>query len=521
MSNKDIKKVEQEVLKIHNLCKIGNYELAISNSKKGLIDFGPYVEFYLMLGLAYKGLNNIQLSISNFEKVIETQPNQIIAINNLGILYKNKSEFIKAEEFFNKAIKIDEKFINAYVNLANLKRDINKLEESITLYRKALSINSEIAEIHYNLAQTYQNIGDMEKAIYHCDETLRINKKFTNADRIKANCFKYTNNHPHISEMENKIKEIELTDYEVIQICYALGKAYEDTSEIDKSFHYIKKGSDKLKMLTGYTINEDEILFQKIKKIFHKLNIKDNLNLKIDKKIIFVLGMPRSGTSLVEQILSMDKNAYSGGELQILTKVIGENFAKDKQLDENIKLENLNKDDLIKISDEYFRYLEPYNNDKKIIIDKAPLNFRWIGWIKLFFPNSKILHCTRNAKDNCLSIYKNYFERSLNWGNNQKDLGKFFKMYTDLMIFWNNKFPEFIHEVNYEKLIENFETEVKSLIKFCDLSWSNDFLKHEKSRNPIKTASVNQARKPIYKSSIKSFEKFQGHLDELFTILDK
>ena len=149
--------------------------------------------------------------------------------------------------------------------------------------------------------------------------------------------------------------------------------------------------------------------------------------------------------------------------------------------------------------------------------DKAPLNFRWIGFIKNIFPNAKIIHCNRDPKNNCFSIFKNLFEGGLNFSYNQNDLVKYYKSYLNLMEFWKSKYSDSIFDIKYENLISNSEEEIKKIIKFCNLEWEDNCLSFHNNKTPIKTMSTAQARKPIYKSSIKGFDKFKDY----FSILDK
>ena len=164
---------------------------------------------------------------------------------------------------------------------------------------------------------------------------------------------------------------------------------------------------------------------------------------------------------------------------------------------------------------DYYNYLKRFNASEPFITDKAPLNFRWIGFIKILFPNSKIIHCSRNPKDNCLSIFKNFFEGGMDFSYNQKELGTYYNLYLDLMNFWNEKFPNTIYDAKYEKIIEDPENEIKNMIKFCNLDWEEDCLQFYNNKTPIKTLSTAQARKPIYKSSKNSFEKFAPYLSDL------
>ena len=166
------------------------------------------------------------------------------------------------------------------------------------------------------------------------------------------------------------------------------------------------------------------------------------------------------------------------------------------------------------IVNSYFSKISFINTNKSNILDKNPLNFQWLGFIKILFPNSKIIHCTRNLKDTALSIYKNAFDiNSIVWSNNQDDLVKYISIYLDLMRFWEKKLSNFIYKLNYEKLVENKEEEIQKILNFCELEWEEDCLNFNEKASPIKTVSVTQARKPIYKTSLNSYEKYFIYLD--------
>jgi len=172
---------------------------------------------------------------------------------------------------------------------------------------------------------------------------------------------------------------------------------------------------------------------------------------------------------------------------------------------------------LNKLLSEYVNYVNFFKFNEKYITDKAPLNFRWIGFIKLLFPNAKIIHCKRDPKNNCLSMFKNLFEGGLNFTYDQEDLVKYYQMYDTLMKFWNDKYPGEIFNISYEKLISDDEEEIKKLIKYCGLDWEESCLSFHKNKTPIKTMSTAQARNPIYKTSLNAFDKFKSYL----TIIDK
>ena len=232
--------------------------------------------------------------------------------------------------------------------------------------------------------------------------------------------------------------------------------------------------------------------------------------------MIFILGMPRSGTSLVEQIITSHSNVFGAGELPQLSRIVNSKLLTDKDFSEK-KINNLYENSFFtnELRIEYFSYLKRFNTTKNFITDKAPLNFRWIGIIKILFPDSIIIHCSRNPKDNCFSIFKNFFEGGMDFGYDQNELVTYYKIYLDLMNFWNDKYPDSIFEAKYERIIDDTENQIKKIIKFCNLNWEENCLKFYENKNPIKTLSTAQARKPIYKSSKNTFKKFAPFMDTL------
>ena len=230
--------------------------------------------------------------------------------------------------------------------------------------------------------------------------------------------------------------------------------------------------------------------------------------------------MPRSGTTLVEQIIASHNEVFGAGELVYLQRIIKKNLISEKKFSQE-KLNEEFKSQGNFINKEYFKMINFHNFKEKYFTDKAPPNFRWLGVIKIFFPNSKIIYCKRNPKDNCLSIYKNFFlSEDMLWAFDQTDIANYYNLHLNLMDFWQSKIKDFIYEIEYEKLVSNKEDEIKKLIKFCGLKWDPMCLNHHKNnKTPIKTVSISQARKPVYNSSVNSNENYENYLKEMFGLL--
>ena len=308
---------------------------------------------------------------------------------------------------------------------------------------------------------------------------------------------------------KNYLKEIDKAT-----LMFAISKSYEDQKDYENSFKFFKKANDiQKKIHKNYSIKQEVKLFEKIKKIFEKVNFTKYTQDYNNKKLIFIVGLPRSGTTLSHQILAAHSKVYGAGEVVILDQFMKKSI-NNQNFISLFESHSINNDEKIKsIVNNYFSKISYIKTSKNIILDKNPLNFQWLGFIKILFPNAKIIHCSRNLKDTALSIYKNSFEiNSIVWSNWQEDLVQYISIYLNLMKFWEKKIPNFIYNLNYEKLINNPEEQVEKLINFCELNWEEDCLNFNKKATPIKTVSVTQARKPIYKTSLNSYEKYHNYL---------
>ncbi len=514
-------KAEKEAQIIINYFQTGDYISAEAKAKKLIKKLPDYVAMYNVLGLCLQSQRKFSEAIKYYTDAIKMNPDFIVAINNLGNTYHIMGDLKKAQSCFEKAIRINSKFTHAICNLGNIKKELNDFGEAIKQYKLALSIDNKLAVVHNNLGMALQSIGNFEESKQHFESALKINPKFTRADRSLSMSLKYDVDSAHLKSMEKKLQDNSLNSFQKIELYFGLGKAYEEIKHYKKSFEHFKIGNKIKRENIKYKIKDDIILFQNIKNYFSKIKFNNFKNLNnSNNKMIFILGMPRSGTTLVEQIIANHKEVYGAGELKDLTEVIKENFFSNSKIKFPEKFDIKNKNFFASMGKKYLENLNRFNINKDYITDKAPLNFRWIGLIKLILPESKIIHCMRDPKDNCLSLFKNVFEGQLNFSYSLEEIGKFHKLYQNLMDFWQKLLPDFIYNISYEKLVSNQEEETRKLLDFCNLNWDEKCLSFYKNKRGIITASFAQARKPIYKNSVKSWKNYENELFPLFKILD-
>lgn len=511
-----------EKLKILNNHLIGkNYNKVIEGCNK-ILKVNPDLPFALNLcGLALQGKNNLSSSISFFTRATQIDPKNVAAINNLANSYKALIKLDIAEKLYLKALTINPNYIQALNNYANLKQQIGDFDISIKLYLKALNINPKQINIMFSLASAYQESGNFEKSREIANKILSIDPNNTSVHKLLSGMSKYTKDNNHFTEMKNLFKDNSLREEQIVDLSFALGKAFEDVGDYEEAFKNFERGNKIRKTKVNFNIKNQEKLLNSIVKTFENIDLQGFKQKVNKKKIIFICGMPRSGTTLVEQIIASHKDVSGAGELIYLQNSIGKNFVEGFKLNKVKIIEEAASNKNI-VENEYLELLDFHQYSSKIITDKAPQNFRWIGFMKIFFPNCKIIHCNRDAKDNCLSIFKNNFPSThMDWSFSQKDIADYYNLYFKLMNFWNSKISNEIYNAKYENIVNNKENEVKKIIQFCELEWDPACLNHHKNnKTPIRTVSVAQARQPIYNSSLNSNSNYTTYLSELFNALN-
>tara|TARA_Y100000590_G_scaffold309050_1_gene348926 strand:- start:5333 stop:6976 length:1644 start_codon:yes stop_codon:yes gene_type:complete len=489
--------------------KLEDYQDAEKYFKK-LLFFKQSAELYYNYGNIQKKIKNYKEAINSFNKAIKLNPNFSEAYNNLGNVNKLIDENDEAIKNYKKAIKNKKDNLEAYFNLANVLKENKQYKETKNIYEKILKINDNNIDAQNNLGAIYSILGNFSIAREYFKKVINKNNLFLESYKNYIDITKIDDSDEIFKKLKN-MSVYNLSQKNKIDMFYSLSKGYLDQNKNEIGFEYLGKAKKLKKKLSNYSINFHKKLFTNIKNYFdiHHFN-KIEHEIDIKNKPIFIVGMPRSGTTLIEQILSSHSDIYGAGELNYLPKIMEEiNIKNDNNFEKIIKYIR-------------FKYLKKLTklSEKPFIIDKLPMNFRWIGFIINAFPEAKIIHLERNPMAVCWSNYKiNFNDTGMNFTLSQKDTAEYYVLYDDLIKYWLEKYNKKIINVNYEKFVSNHEKGIEKIIKETDLEWQDNLKTYEKIQRPIETASLHQVREKIFKNSSQKWKKYEDYLKPMQDVL--
>jgi tetratricopeptide (TPR) repeat protein len=497
----------------------GGYKKAEKLILKALSLKPDFDEAHNNLANMFKQIGRFEEAITHYQKAIEIKPAIAETEYNLAIALEEIGQFNESLNHYLKAVELKPDFAEAHINLGNFYEGQGHLDKAISHYNKAIKIAPGVAEIECNLAVALKGLGRLDEAIIHFQKALDIDPYYVEAFRQMTSIKKYKHYDDDLNEKEVMFNTAGIDDQQKMHLAFGLGKAFEDLQQFEKSFQfYSQANAIKRNHLTfeieawkGYISKQIDVfnkdLFNRVKSVGSDASSP-----------IFILGMPRSGTSLVEQILASHPNVYGAGEVHALNQTLAASF---KMADYPQGIEQLNSSLFEQLGDNYLATMQKLSAPIQSITDKMTGNFIHIGMIKLILPNAKIIHCRRDPIDNCLSIFKNYFlGMGHQYAYDQVELAEYYNQYQRLMNHWQNVLPDFIFNVQYEKLINDQKGQTSELLKFCGLDWDDACLKYHQTERAVKTASAAQVRKPIYTDSIKLWKRYELQLSPLIEVLN-
>ena len=484
--------------------------------RKAISKQPDFVEAYNNLGNILVDLKRLGDAVKAYRKAVELMSDHPMLLNNLGNALQLQDKNEEAIVWFKKALSQNPNYADAYNNLGNALYCQNDLDEALHSYHKVISIDPVHKEAHIGLGHALSGLGEISQAIASYRKAIEIDPENAEAYRSLSKNKKFTEYDSDIQNMEVFYNNDNSSSRQRMHLAVGLGKAYEDIGKYKKSMEYILEATRLKRAMLDYSISKTLADFNSLKKVFSETFFVDNRNTGYpDQSPIFVLGMPRSGTSLTEQILASHSEVYGAGELSLISKLVIKTGSENSLKKYPYVIADMSSEELSKLGYKYIESIRKLAGENKYITDKMPHNFQHIGFIKAILPNAKIVHCTRDPMDNCLSIFKNYFTTGHQYSYDMTELGQYYKLYQNLMRHWEQILPGFIYHLSYENLIVDQETETRKLLEFCGLPWEENCLSFHKTKRKVNTASNAQVRQPIYKDSVKLSERYGDILKPL------
>lgn len=537
----------------HNLVSSGNFQKAETLCLQVLREQPLNPDALNLAGIIAMNNGAYEQAIQAFGKVLETRPNHGPNLYNLGLACLKAGQPGQAARHMQTAIQLQPGLASAYADLCLALTRSGKVEAAVEVGRKAVSLLPDNPVAHYNLALAYDELKAYESSFEHClkasqllpehpgiqidlasdyvglgdikaaakclRKAIQLNPEDVEPYRQLARITRYSSpDHEDVDRLKTLVTEAWLADDDRAAVFFALGKIYQDCSFYDEAFGYFEQGNCLQEKLSPFDPGEFERYISSIIEMSTRARVAEKSEFgNPDETPVLIVGTPRSGTSLVEQILASHPDVFGAGELDWFVRTAE---ALPGYLDVSVAypecISVLGKESIGDLSSRYLGYLRSLATGEQRIADKMPGNFLYLGLAHILFPHARIIHCRRDPMDACISMFTEYFPGAVPYSYNLSKLGAYYRQYERIMEHWHSVLPPGVMiEIDYEALVQDQEVESRRLVEFIGLEWDDACLAFYKKKRRVNTASDLQVKKPIYTSSIGRWKNYRKHLGPL------
>lgn len=473
------------------------------------------------LGMVRMKLDQTDASLSAFTRALALAPEHPDALNNMAQALRKLGRFAQARPLLERLVALQPQAVAALYALADTQNKMSDVDAAIRSYQQALKLAPDDPRIRLGLGDAYESNGKFKQARM---QYLAILRREPDSALALARLLQLRDATPEPAQIERaqQLADAPTTKEDGrIRLNAALGYYHDRQQQYGEAFQRLQRGYDVLARREpfdsdGYTRAIDALI-QELTADFFASAPRSALT---SERPIFVVGMPRSGTTLTEQILASHSQVAAGGELSSLLKVsyqIQELSSTGEPYPRGLTV--IGRDGLSTLAQRYLDDLDRISETASRVTDKLPFNFMHLGVIALLFPNARIIHCRRQPLDNCLSCYFTSFADQIRFANQLDTLGRYYLDYDRLMRHWHEVLPVEIFDLQYETLIEATEPTVRALIDYCGLPWEDACLAFHETQRAVRTPSRWQVRQPIYKGSMARWRHYENQLQPLVKIL--
>ncbi|CDX28664.1 Sulfotransferase [Mesorhizobium plurifarium] len=477
-------------------------------------------DFLNNMGTVMRDLGRVAAAIDFFRGAVDIRPDQLAARDNLGSSLTQLGQFEAAEEIYRGTIGRNPFHVRARIGLAETLQEAGRLDEAIKLFREALSIRPKDAELLYGLGVAMMEKGKLDEAADLARQALAIAPNMAKTWLLLTQVKRQTERDKELAGMEAEHAKAPQGSLARMQLSFGLGKANDDLKDYGRAFDYFAEGNAIRRRAIAYDPARTRGEFEAMKAAFDTAFFEKHRPSDIsDDTPIFVVGMPRSGTTLVEQIIASHPQVLGAGELNILKTAVGKQFPMSMPSGFPGGIADMPDKAFAEAGQAYLEMLHARYPGYRHVTDKMPGNFLLVGFLHMMLPKAKIVHCARDAAATCLSIFKVHFRGdSHRYGYDLGELADFHNLYTDIMAHWHKVLPGVVHDVRYEDFVADQEGQTRALMAYLGLPWDDKLLSFHETDRPVRTASAAQVRQPMYQGSVDLWKRYG---DRLKPLLDK
>jgi Tfp pilus assembly protein PilF len=538
----------------------GDLNQAIDYFNRSLIADSSSAKAWANLADARLDSGEYHKSIPNYEEALRHDPDQYEVHNNMGVALQNIGEIGKSVDCFRRATEIKPERDELYNNLGNALAKLGQHEEAVTAYREGMRLNPQRAELAYNLGTSLHKQGEIDQAIDYYRQALRLRPNYPDASNNLATALKengalddaiaqyretlqllplHALAHYNLSELvatgrysfppqeiatvKDFLASGQCPSLARSLFCFTLATVHHTQGEYDQAFGYYREANelrkqDLVQAKRNFDAAKHRAGIANIMAMYDRAYFEKVQTWGLDTEApVFIVGMPRSGSTLVEQILASHPRVFGAGELGHIPRFVSELTAKSQgaMYAEPVLAD---KDAARNLATTYLASIKGLGKDAARVTIKTLENFLHLGVIATLFPNARIIHCRRDPLDVCVSCYfQNFHDLEFSW--DLEDIAAYYVSYVQLMAHWAKVLPLRVHHVDYEELVSDQEGASRALVEFCGLPWDDRCLAFHKTRRPVRTASTVQVRKPISAQAVGRWKHYREHLGPLFQAL--
>lgn len=455
-------------------------------------------------------------------RIVRLSPGHSQPCIDLGRFLIDRGRVPEAVAMFEKAVQLDTSNADAYLVLADGLSILGRSAEALASYDKCLEISPEEPSTLLGRGHLLRIRGHRDEAIASYKSCVELRPDFGGAYWSLASLKGFEFSDIQLDEMLSKVESGKLDPESEISFRFALARAYEAREEFDKAWLQYERGNQQMRSRVKYDPVKTEAEHDRLIEVFSAEFLE---RMSSDEDVspcpIFILGMPRSGSTLIEQILASHSVVEGAGELPhiiMISAALGKNRSDDLVYPGVLKV--MDEEQLASIGKSYIYHTAPHRLEgKPCFTDKMPANFPHVGFIRLVLPNAKIIDARRDPVDTCVGNYRQLFAQGKNQSYDLQELGEYYLQYGRMMDHWDEVLPGRILHVQYEDVVDDLEQQVRRILDYCELHWEDRCLNFFKSDRAVNTVSSEQVREPIYKDAIGYWKNYERHLDELLEVL--